>query len=109
VKALDQATVTAVLEDWRTAPVSDRLRAALQFLEAMTLRPTDVTPQLIRELKAAGLNDRAIREAAYVGFLFNTLDRLADALDFTEPTEAEARAISGLLLRFGYALTKLPG
>jgi len=109
VKALDQATVTAVLEDWRTAPISDRLRAALRFLEAMTLRPADVTPQLMRELLAAGLNDRAIRETAYVGFLFNTVDRLADSLDFALPTDEEARAISGVLLRFGYTLTKLPG
>ena len=109
MKALDESTVTAVLEDWRTAPVSDRLRAALRFLEAMTLRPTDVTPQMMRELLAAGLNDRAIREAAYVGFLFNTLDRLADSLDFTLPTDEEARAISGVLLRFGYAMTRLPG
>lgn len=109
MSALDQATVTAVLEDWRTAAVSDRLRAALRFLEAMTLRPTEVTPQMMRELKTAGLNDRAIREAAYVGFLFNTLDRLADSLDFTLPSEEEARAMSGVLLRFGYGLTKLPG
>jgi len=109
VKALDQATVTAVLEDWRTAPVPERLRAALRFLEAMTLRPAEVTPQMMRALLAAGLSDRAIREAAYVGFLFNTLDRLADSLDFTLPTDEEARAISGVLLRCGYAMTRLPG
>ena len=109
MKALDQATVTSVLEDWRRAPISERLRAALRFLEAMTLRPSDVTPPMMRELLAAGLNEKAIREAAYVGFLFNTLDRLADSLDFALPTDEEARAISGVLLRFGYALTKLPG
>ena len=109
MRALDQATVTAVLEDWRTAPVSDRLRAALRLLEAMTLRPTDVTPDLMREIKAAGLNDGAIREAAYVGFLFNVLDRLADALDFTLPTDDEARTIGKLTLRLGYGIAKLPG
>ena len=97
------------MEDWRTAPVPERLRAALGFLEALTLRPSEVTPQMMRELKAAGLSDRAIREAAYVCFLFNTLDRLADALDFTLPTEDEARTIGSLMLRVGYGLAKLPG
>ena len=109
MRALDQATVTAVLEDWRSAPVSDRLRAALRLLDVMTLRPTEVTPQLMREIKASGLNDRAIREAAYVGFLFSVLDRLADSLDFTLPTDDQAQTIGKLMLRFGYGIAKLPG
>ena len=56
----------------------------------------------MRELIAAGVNPRAIREATGVCFLFNVLDRLADALDFTLPTEAEARAIGGLLFAFSF-------
>jgi alkylhydroperoxidase family enzyme len=109
VKGLDHATVEAVLADWRTAPVSDRLRAALQLLEALTLRPTEVNAQLMRELNTAGLSDTAIREATYVCFLFNVLDRLADALDFTLPTEDEAKTIGKLSYRFGYSIAKLPG
>jgi alkylhydroperoxidase family enzyme len=97
------------MEDWTTAPIPDRLRAALRLLEALTLRPTEVTPQMMRELKSAGLNDRAIRETAYVCFLFNTLDRLADALDFTLPTEEQAKTIGALTLRLGYSIAKLPG
>lgn len=97
------------MDDWRAAPIPERLRAALRLLEALTLRPAEVTPQMMRELKAAGLNDRAIREAAYVCFLFNTLDRLADALDFTMPTEDEAKTIGTLMLRLGYGIAKLPG
>ena len=38
------ATVDAVLEDWRTAPIPERLRATLTYLEALTLRPTEVKP-----------------------------------------------------------------
>jgi len=101
--------VAAVLEDWRTAPIAERLRAALALIEVLTLRPSEVTAATMRAAKTAGLNDRAIREAAYVCFLFSTLDRLADALDFTLPTEAQARTIGRLMLRFGYGLAKLPG
>lgn len=101
--------MTAVVEDWRTAPVSERLRAALGFLETLTARPAEVTAASIRGLREAGLNDRAIREAVYVCFLFNVLDRLADALDFQLPSEASARKIGKLAFRFGYGVAKLPG
>ncbi len=109
MKGLDQQTVDAVLADWRTAPVSDRLRAILSYLETLTLRPTEVNAETMRTLKAAGLDDAAIREATYVCFLFNVLDRLADALDFTLPTEEEARKIGKLTFRLGYGIAKLPG
>src|SRR5262245_19266580 len=98
--------VAAILEDWRAADVPPRLRAALALLEALTLRPSDVNAGMMRAAKAAGLTDRAIREAAYVCFLFNTFDRLADSLGFTLPTEQQARTSGGLLHRAGYGLTK---
>ncbi len=98
-----------MLADWRTAPVSDRLRATLSFLETLTLRPTEVNATTMRDLKAAGVSDRAIREATYVCFLFNVLDRLADALDFTLPTKEEAQKIGNVSFRLGYGIAKLPG
>ena len=109
MKGLDQATVDAVLTDWRTAPIPERLRAMLTFLETLTLRPTEITADSIRTLRAVGVTDAAIREAVYVCFLFSVLDRLADAFDFTMPTEEQARTIGTLMFRFGYGMAKLPG
>jgi alkylhydroperoxidase family enzyme len=109
VKGLDKATVEAVLADWRTAPIPERLRATLTYLEALTLRPTEVTADTMRALLAAGVSTRAIREATYVCFLFNALDRLADALDFALPTEEEAQKIGSITFRLGYGIAKLPG
>ena len=109
MQGLDQQTVDAVLADWRTAPIPERLRAALTFLETLTLRPWEVTADTIRALRAAGLNDTAIREAVYVCFLFSVLDRLADALDFGMPTEDEAKKIGRLMFKLGYGVAKLPG
>jgi len=34
--------VAAVLEDWRTAAIPERLRAVLGFLEKLTLHPQQV-------------------------------------------------------------------
>jgi len=44
-----------------------------------------------------------------VCFLFNVLDRLADAFNFTLPTEEEARKIGNMTYRLGYGIAKLPG
>lgn len=100
----------AVLDDWRTAPVPARLRAGLEFCETLTLRPTQVTAARVRQLaEAGGLGARALREAAYVCFLFNVLDRTADALDFPLPDAREARRIGTILFKGGYGAVKLPG
>ncbi len=109
MKGLDRETVDAVLADWRTAPIPERLRGTLAYLETLTLRPNEVTAATMRDLKAVGVSTRAIEEATYVCFLFNVLDRLADALDFTLPTAEEAETIGKLTFRLGYGIAKLPG
>jgi len=105
----DEAWVKAVLNDWRTAPISDRLRAALEFLEKLTLFPEEVGPEDIRPLRAVGLNDRAIEEALYVCFLYNMIDRMADAFDFYVPTPEEFERHGRVLTRLGYWMGSVPG
>ena len=46
----------AVLSDWETAPVSDRLRAGLRLVEAMTLHPKDITRPFVDNLISDGLD-----------------------------------------------------
>ncbi|MEM7468922.1 MAG: hypothetical protein AAF387_18815 [Pseudomonadota bacterium] len=104
---LDEALVNAVLEDWRTAPVSDRQRAILGYLEKLTLTPTELTEEDIAPLREAGLSDRAVEEAAFVAFNFSVMDRLADAFDFYIPTDTEQQATGSFLYKRGYALCKL--
>lgn len=96
--------VAAVLADWRTADISDGMRATLGLLEKLTLTPDAVTPEDVVAPRAAGLSDDAIEDAIVVCALFNVIDRIADALDFTPPTpEQAARGAAGQLKR-GYSL-----
>ena len=104
---LDEKIVEAVLEDWRTAPVSERLKAMLGYLEKLTLDPKSLGQSDIVELRNAGLSNRAIEEAAFVAFDFSVMDRLADAFDFTIPTDEEQRETGNFLYKRGYALCKL--
>ena len=91
-----------MLSDWRRAPIDERLRAALGFLEVMTLRPAELTADHGRALRAAGLSPAAIRDAVYVAFLFNTYDRVADSFGFRLHPEEEYRGIASILLKRGY-------
>lgn len=101
--------MTAVLEDWRTAPVSEKLRATLGFLETLTLEPAALSPSHVEPLRAAGVIDQAVAEAVYVCFLFSILTRLADAFDIEVPSPAKARRIGRILYYFGYSSASLRG
>lgn len=98
-----------MLADWRTAPVDEKLRSTLAFLEKVTLAPDEIGPADVAPLRAAGVSDQAIREALYVAFVFNVMDRLADAFDFDIPSAPGLRRNGRLAQWMGYGLTSLPG
>lgn len=105
---LNDRVVDAVVTDWRTAPVDERLRAMLGFLEKLTLTPNDVTYEDTAPLHEAGLTDQAIEEAIYVCFVFSLINRLADAFDFQIPDQAQLRKQTSFLYRLGYSSGVLP-
>lgn len=92
----------AVLDDWRTAPIGEKLRATLGFLEKITLSPDEVRREDSALPRQAGVSDSALRDAVYVCALFNLIDRVADALDFAIPSPEEFSKGAKVLLRFGY-------
>ena len=93
----------AVLEDYRHAPIDERLRATLAFLEKLTLHPEEVGPEDAAAARAAGVSDAALEEAIHVCALFNIIDRMADALGFEVPPAGVTERVVGVLLKRGYA------
>ena len=91
-----------MLDDWRTAPIDERLRATLGFIQRLTLHPEEVAPADIEALRRAGVDDDAIRDAAYVCAIFNVVDRLSDALDFAVPPPRMLAVAARFLLHVGY-------
>jgi alkylhydroperoxidase family enzyme len=89
-----------VFEDWRTAPVSEELRAALGFIEAMTLRPDELDAGPMRN---CGLSDEDIETVAAVCAAFNIIVRIADTLDFEVPTEEEFARLAPKMAARSYA------
>lgn len=91
-----------VLDDWRTAPIAEPLRAMLGFLEKLTMRPDTVTGADVSPLRALGLTDAAIEDAIHVAVLFNMYDRMADTLGFEVPGPESFAYGAKVLLRRGY-------
>ena len=84
------ATVDAIVRDWRTAPISDADRALCEFAAKLTHDQHGMTPSDLDALRAQGFDDRAIHDAAQVIGYFNYITRIADSLgvepeDFIRP------------------------
>lgn len=94
--------VKAVLDDWRTAAIDEKLRAVLGLLEKVTLTPAEVEPDDISPLRAAGISEQAIKDALYVSAYFNIIDRIADALNFFVPPVQALTLRASVLLEHGY-------
>jgi alkylhydroperoxidase family enzyme len=94
--------VKLIVENYRTAPIDDKLRATLGLLETFTLRPDQLGAADVRTVLDAGVSREQVRDAFYVAFLFNTYDRLADTLGWELPDERYYPKAGRTLLRRGY-------
>lgn len=101
-RALGASTVTAVLEDWRTAPVSREVRAALGFLEKLMRDPSAVERSDVDAAFAEGVSESALEIAVHVGVAFTLINRVADALGFEVPSASGLAKSTDFLLKHGY-------
>jgi uncharacterized peroxidase-related enzyme len=100
--ALGDGKTELVLNDYRTAPIDEKLRAMLGLLETLTLRHEQLDVADIRLVIDVGVTREAIRDAFYVAFLFNTYDRLADTLGWQLPQDRYYKKAGQFLLKKGY-------
>ena len=79
-----------------------RVRAALALLETMTLRPDELRDEDVTPLLEAGVSEAGVVDALHVGFVFNTIDRIADSLGFLTVTSEGYGKSADRLLKHGY-------
>jgi alkylhydroperoxidase family enzyme len=94
----------AALDDCRTAPVSEPLRATLGFLERLTLEPDAVTAADARAALDAGVSAQGLADAVVIASLFAMITRLADTLGFAVPPYESFQRRGAQMLADGYAL-----
>lgn len=68
-----------MLEDYRTAQISDAEKALFKFLEKVNRQSNQIRPEDIAAVKQAGWSDEAIYDALTVCALFNFYNRWCDA------------------------------
>ncbi len=87
----------AVLEDYRSAPISDQEKALFGFIEKITRQSNATTQEDIDALKDAGWSDEAIYDAIMVCSLFQFYNTWIDATGVHD-MPAAAYAASGVRL-----------
>ena len=80
------------------------MRAALAFIETMTLRPDELTAADAEAAYAAGVSRQALLDAATVCALFSMIVRMADSLAWDVPPWEALLAHAPAMLDGGYTL-----
>lgn len=84
------------------AEISPAARAMLPLLKTFTLHHEALGPEDFAELHALQVGGEAIRDAFYVAYLFNIINRMADALRFEIGSQADFDKSTTSLLGRGY-------
>ena len=82
------------------------LAAVIPLLEKLTKDPESYGPTDVNAAREAGVPDEAIIEALHVGFLFNTVNRMANAFDWTWESDKHVRVAARVIHLINY---RLPG
>ena len=77
---MDEAFVEALSRDFRSAPISERDRVMLEYVEQLTKDATRISPAFHDQLRAVGFDDRGILQITLIASWFNYINRVADAL-----------------------------
>jgi len=81
--------VDAVLEDYRTSPLSDQEKALFAFVDRVNTDSNTLEPEDLRLAVAAGWTEEALYDAITVCALFNFYNRWVDAAGVSDmPHEA---------------------
>ena len=86
------------------AQCGPRATATAHLLDALTRDPESFSHADLEPARAAGVDDEALAEAFYVAFVFNVINRVADALEFEHGSDAARRRGAEVLRRQGYRL-----
>ena len=91
-----------MLEDYRTAPISEREKALFAFIEKMNRESSRLRKEDIEEVKAAGWSDEELYDAITVCALFNYYNKWIDATGVSDMTAAAYAASGERLATIGY-------
>ena len=75
-----EALALALMDDYRTADLTEPDRAMLDFAVKLTRSPQEMAEVDVAALRRNGFDDESIHEIVQIAALFNYYNRLADGL-----------------------------
>lgn len=85
----DEATVAAVTRDFRSAPVSDKLKALLAIAGKVQKGGKNVLPRDVAEARTQGATDQEIHDTVLIAAAFCMFNRYVDGLATWTPTDQD--------------------
>jgi uncharacterized peroxidase-related enzyme len=82
--------------------IRPEVAAVLPLLEKVTRTPDQVASADVDAVRVAGVPDEAIVDALHVNLIFNIMNRLANAFDFSRDSEQHIRASAQVIHRISY-------
>ncbi len=76
----DDSLLEAIEEDWRSAPLSQKRTAMLQYATKLTVTPSEITARDVEGLREAGFSDRDVLDIVEVTAYYAYANRIADGL-----------------------------
>jgi len=77
---LDEELVSALKDDYKTAPITEAERTMLDYVVQLTADATKISRRDHEKLRGAGFDDKAILQITLIASWFNYINRVADAL-----------------------------
>ena len=77
---LDADLVSAIRENYLTAPIAESDKVMLRYVEQLTRDATQIGRADHDGLRAAGFDDRGILQITLIASWFNYINRVADSL-----------------------------
>ena len=85
----DASLVDSVCKDFRTAPISDKLKALLAIAEQVQIDGKRVTKELVVEARKCGAVDLEIHDTVLIAAAFCMYNRYVDGLATWQPRDAQ--------------------
>lgn len=104
--ALGDEVTAHDLDDWSIAGFSPAVKATLAVLAKQMETEPALTAKDVAAARRVGVSDKALSDALHVAFVFDVINRVADALGATYAGEAGRRRTATGLYRMGY---RVPG
>ncbi len=91
----DDRLVSALIDEYQTAPVSEPDRAMLAYVDKLTRTPAAVTAGDVEALRQAGFSAAAVLDICQVAAYYAFVNRLASGLGVELEPDPQGRTVSG--------------